>query len=66
VFESGDYATDFIPARPALGQAPLPEEARRDLAGALAALALLDERSRALPTPTGLSPWLFAERARLR
>jgi acetyl-CoA carboxylase biotin carboxylase subunit len=65
-FESGNYATDFIPERPALGQLQLADEARRDLAGALAALALVEERPRAAPASSGLSPWLLAERARLR
>jgi 3-methylcrotonyl-CoA carboxylase alpha subunit len=64
-FERGVYATDFVTLHPQLGARGLPETTRQDLGRALGALALLDEKVEPC-VATGPSPWVLADRARLR
>ena len=68
-FASGHYDTDFVARNPELGRTSLDEAARADVAAALAALSAEGEggRSAALVTSQpATSPWVMAERARLR
>ncbi len=64
-FARGDYATDFVTLHPELGATALPQATLHDLGRALGALSLLDEKSEAR-APNGTSPWVLADRARLR
>ncbi|MGC4091553.1 MAG: biotin carboxylase N-terminal domain-containing protein [Polyangiaceae bacterium] len=67
-FVAGNYDTAFVPGHPALCQpAPLDHDAELDLVAALCALDQADKpRPGAEQSRDGLSPWVLAERARLR
>jgi len=64
-FERGEYATDFVTLHPQLGATGLPQSTRHDLGRALGALALFDEKVEPRAAG-GTSPWVLADRARLR
>jgi hypothetical protein len=68
-FEAGRYDTEFVARRhDLLKPPPLDDAAKRDLATALSALAASEQPRRefAESQSSSVSPWVLAERARLR
>jgi acetyl-CoA carboxylase biotin carboxylase subunit len=68
-FEAGRYDTEFVARRQdLLTPPPLDDAAKRDLATALSALAASEQPRRefAESQSSSVSPWVLAERARLR
>ena len=67
LFFDADYDTGFLGRTPELGCSPLPADAARELAMALATLAAeAPAPTRSTARDAALSPWVSSERARLR